>query len=375
MGNDNIRRVERELDRIFANLGHGMYVVDADRKILLWNKAAESILGWSEEEVLGRSCRDFIGHMNDEGHQLCSEECSLLATMEQSHTIFAGTVWGHSVNGEKVPVNVSCVPLYDDEGRLAGVVEVFSDMTHEKEVEDFRKSMVSVVAHELRTPLTSMKGYLELVTEEEAGEITGEQRKFLGMVESNVVRLEELVNDLLDIGKLESGRIVVHWEPMDLGTMVEEAIATFAPLATERGLSLDLDMEELPLVQGDARLFGRVISNLLSNALKYTNKGGATVRLRRDGVRAVLEVEDTGVGIPPDELNNVLDRFFRASTASQTGSAGSGLGLAIVGDIIEKHGGELKLESVVGKGSRFTVLLPAGGEASILEASGGGSSG
>lgn len=372
MGKSGIRRVERELDRIFASLGHGMYVVDEERRVLLWNKAAESILGWSEEEALGRSCRDFIGHIDDAGRQLCDEECPLVASMGESHTVFAGTVWGQSKSGERIPVNVSCAPLFDDDDRMVGAVEVFSDMTHEKEVEKFKNSMVSVVAHELRTPLTSMKGYLELVTEGEAGDVTNEQREFLEIVESNVARLEELVNDLLDLGRLESGRITVHWEPVDLEAMVKEAIDTYTPLALDRGLRLKSEFDETPPVQGDSQLLGRVISNLVSNALKYTNEGGVTVRLSREGERAAIEVEDTGVGIPEGELGRVLEKFFRASTATQTGSTGSGLGLAITGEIIEKHGGELKLESSVGRGSKFTVFLSPVTETTILEVPQGG---
>jgi len=372
LGSSNIQRVERELDRIFASLGHGMYVVDNERQVLIWNRAAESILGWSEGEVLGRSCKDFISHVDDSGCQLCDKKCPLLTTIGDSHTVFAGTVWALAKSGEKVPVSVSCAPLFDDEGRTVGAVEVFSDMTHEKEVESFKDSMVSVVAHELRTPLTSMKGYLDLVSEGDAGEITDMQCKFLEIVHSNVVRLEELVNDLLDLGRLESGRVVVHWDPMDLEAMITETVETFTAMASEKGLWLKSEVLEAVPVQGDYQLFSRVISNLVSNALKYTIEGGTTIRLGREGDRAKIDVEDTGVGIPADEVGHVLERFFRASTAAQTGSTGSGLGLAITGEIVEKHGGELKLESSVGQGSKFTVFLPPASEATILEAAEGG---
>lgn len=367
MAESGVIRVERELERIFSSLGHGMYVVDKEKRILLWNKAAESILGWAEEEALGISCREFIGHADDEGKELCDEECPLEASMEESHAVFAGTVWGKSKSGKRIPLNVSCAPLLDDDGGLVGAVEVFSDMTHEKEVESFKDSMISVVAHELRTPLTSMKGYLELVTEGEVGDINAEQCEFLGIVESNVARLEELVNDLLDLGRLESGSVVVHWEPMDLEAMVREAVDTYAPLAGERGLHLEHEFIAVPRAEGDPRLFGTVISNLVSNALKYTNEGTVTVRLGREGERPFVEVEDTGVGIPEDELDNVLEKFFRASTASETGSTGSGLGLAITGEIVAKHDGELRLVSEPGRGSKFTVLLPRARETKILE--------
>ncbi len=374
MAGDELRRIERELDRIFSSLGHGMYVVDLDRRVLLWNKAAELILGWTEEDVLGRSCRDFIDHVDEKGASLCDKKCPLVTTMGESHTVFAGNVWAEARDGRRVPVNVSCAPVFDED-RLVGAVEVFSDMTHEKEVEDFKNSMVSVVAHELRTPLTSMKGYLELVADGDAGGVNEKQREFLDIVGSSITRLEDLVNDLLDVGRLESGRVVIHWEPLDLAGMAEEAVKTYAPLAGQKGLGLDTRYEETPPVQGDNQLFNRVVQNLVSNALKYTNEGEVTVTVGREGDRAFLEVTDSGVGIPPEEIGNVMKKFFRASTASQTGARGSGLGLAIVRDIIKMHGGEVRLESEVGRGSSFKVLLPPAAEPTIIEAPEGGDNG
>lgn len=371
MSDGRMLQVQKELDRLFSSLGHGMYVVDAQRRILLWNKSAESILGWTQEDALGRSCRDFIGHVDDEGNQLCDTECPLDTAMGSARTVFAGTVWGSSKSGEKVPVNVSCAPLFDDVGKPVGAVEVFSDMTREKNAERLKDSMVSVVAHELRTPLTSIKGYLELVMDGEAGELSAEQRGFLEVVQSSVEDLEELVNDLLDLGRLDSGHVTIHWEDLELEAMVRKWADFYTPLARERSLSMSVEADDVPVVTGDRQLLDTVISNLVSNAVKYTNEGGVEVRLSRERESVVLEVSDTGVGIPPEEQGRVLERFFRASTAFHTSSTGSGLGLSISDEIVRRHKGALWLESVPGSGSTFWVRLPAAGETTILRKAGG----
>lgn len=365
-GPDGITRVERELDRIFSNLGHGMYVVDNDRRVLLWNRSAESILGWTEKEALGKGCREFIGHQDDEGNQLCDTDCPLIATMGESHTIFAGTVWAQSKGEELIPVNVSCAPILDDDGNVVGAVEVFADMTREKEVDRLKSDMVSVVAHELRTPLTSMRGYLELVLTGDAGEITGEQKNFLEIVDSNVQRLKELVDDFLDVDKLESGRMQMHWEELDVKRLIEEAVETFKPQVQEKSLKLITQIEEAPAVTGDRQLFQQVVSNLISNAIKYTNEGEVGVRSGWDGERVFIEVWDTGVGIPEDEIGKLGEKFYRASTAAKTPSHGSGLGLSITYEIIRKHDGELRIESTEGKGSKFGVYLPQARERTII---------
>lgn len=370
-----LERLERELERIFASLGHGMYVIDNERTIRLWNRAAESILGWTEEDVLGKDCRDFLGHQDDDGVQICDDTCPLKATMDGSQTIFAGTVWANKKSGELVPVNVSCAPLFDDDGNLAGAVEIFSDVTVEKEIDRVKSTLCSVVAHELRTPLTSMRGYLELVLGGDAGELNEEQRGFLQVVEESAKRLTELVNDFLDLERFESGRIEMHWENLDLEVLVDGAIRIFIPAAEKKSLKIITEFESVPQVFGDRSRIQQVITNLVSNAIKYTKIGEVRIRTRSENDKVLLEVRDTGVGIPEDELGRVGERFFRASTASSTGARGSGLGLAIAGEIIKRHEGELRIVSSLGKGSRFSVLLPKAIERTRISSPGEGKDG
>lgn len=356
---EDLHRTTRKLDQIFASLGHGMYVVDCERRIQMWNRSAEAILGWSADEVLGRDCRDFIAHQDDAGNRLCETQCPLAASLSEERTIFAGTVWAHRKDGGLAPANVSCVALFDEEDNLAGAVEVFSDATVQKEMDRIKSQISSVVAHELRTPLTAMLGYLDMVINGDAGKINAEQDEFLRIVRSNVDRLQELVNDFLDLDKLETGRSVLHWEECRLEHVIEEMLEVLSPVAAEKHLEIVVDIREAPVLLCDRRLIGQVVSNLVSNAIKFTIDGEVRVSARGEGESALLVVEDTGVGIPVDELSRLGERFFRASTASLAGASGSGLGIAITREIIEKHEGELTIESRPGEGSTFMVRLPA----------------
>jgi PAS domain S-box-containing protein len=363
-----LQPVERELERIFSSLGHGMYVVDSERRIRLWNKAAESILGWKEEDALGNDCREFIRHEDKEGLRLCDDHCPLRSSIDGSRTVFAGTVWGYTSGGGKVPLNVSCAPLLDAEGHVAGAVEVFADITREMEVDRLKSEIVSIMAHELRTPLTSMLGYLELVMEGEAGSLTDEQREFLSIVKSNIARLTGLVNDFLDLDKLESGKMDMHWEELDLNELARDALKAHFPMAEDKGLDLAHELEPLSSVFGDRQLVSQVLHNLISNAIKYTNEGKIEVKTSVDDGKVAVEVKDTGVGIPVEEQDKIGDKFFRASTAALTPSHGSGLGLSITMGIIEKHCGDLEIQSEPGVGSTFRVLLPLDRECVLIKA-------
>ncbi len=350
--------LEYRMGKIFSSLGHGMYVVDKDRRIIMWNKASEYILGWQSEEVLGLDCEEFIGHVDDSGNNICESSCPLKKSMNEGRTVFAGTVWAKTKSREKKPVNVSCAPVLDDSGEVYGAVEVFSDATLEKMIDRMKTQMCSVVAHELRTPLTVMKLYLDMLIDQDPGEINDEQMEMLRILQDNVDRLASLVDDLLDLERIESGRLVLHLEELDLQSIASELIEEFKPLAIEKGLTLKSKMSHVPEISGDRKLIRQALSNLISNAIKYTNKGSVEISLKAEGESIVFEVTDTGVGIPPDELKHLGERFFRASTAQVSEKKGSGLGIAITREILDKHKAEMKVSSAPGIGSTFRVIFP-----------------
>jgi signal transduction histidine kinase len=225
------------------------------------------------------------------------------------------------------------------------------------ELDDLKDEFVASVSHELRTPLTSISGYLELVLE--AGRLSEEQEQFLGAIGRNADRLLRLVGDLLFVAQLKASTVVLERAPVDLTELVGSAVQSVALLAQDRGIELTLDCEALSPLEGDAGRLGQVIDNLLTNALKFTPRGGhVEVRCveRDDVVR--LQVCDTGMGISAEDKQHLFERFFRTSEAQAEAIQGTGLGLSIVAAIVAAHGGSIEVESDLGVGTTFTVVLP-----------------
>jgi signal transduction histidine kinase len=227
-----------------------------------------------------------------------------------------------------------------------------------RDLDRLKDEFVSLVSHELRTPLTSIRGYLELLLEEGNG-LTDDQRRFLGIVDRNSERLLGLVSDLLFLAQIEAGKLAIDVGLVDLNQIVEECVETSSPAAHAKGVELTISTEPLPKLQGDGARLAQVLDNLVSNALKFTPRGGRVeVRLKAEHDLAVLEVEDTGLGIPEDEQQQLFQRFFRSSRATENAIPGTGLGLTITKAIVERHGGRIEVESSEDVGTTVRVELP-----------------
>jgi signal transduction histidine kinase len=229
-----------------------------------------------------------------------------------------------------------------------------------RELDRLKDEFVSLVSHELRTPLTSIRGYIELLRED--GDAVGaDQRRYLEIVDRNSERLLELVSDLLFLAQIEAGKLGIERGPVELSKIVEECLEASAPVADSRGIELAAKVERVPRLQGDRARLAQVLDNLVSNGLKFTERGGRVeVRLGAHDGTALLEVEDTGVGIPADEQQHLFERFFRSSTATENAIPGTGLGLTITKAIVERHGGQIEVESAENAGTTVRVCLPLG---------------
>jgi signal transduction histidine kinase len=226
-----------------------------------------------------------------------------------------------------------------------------------RELDRMKDQFVSTVSHELRTPLTSMIGYLEIVLEGEAGELNPEQKRFLEVVNRNSDRLNQLIDDILFVARVDAGKFSIEKEWTDLSKLAREAGESARGAAGRTGLDVRVSAHDELRVWADPVRLGQLLDNLLSNAVKFTPEGGVVsldVAARGDNVR--VEVSDTGVGIPEDEMTRLFERFFRASTG--TAARGTGLGLQIVKTIAEAHGGTVSVASRVGQGTTFTIDLP-----------------
>jgi signal transduction histidine kinase len=225
------------------------------------------------------------------------------------------------------------------------------------ELDKLKDEFISLVSHELRTPLTSIRGYLELLLDD--SRLDDEQQGFLGIIDRNSNRLLGLVSDLLMLTQIEAGGLQFDLGPVDLEEVVRESIETATPSAEAGGVELGLTVERLPAIRGHRLRLAQVLDNLISNALKFTPSGGRVdVRLSAADGTAVIEVQDTGLGIAEDEQQQLFERFFRSAQATRNAIPGTGLGLTISKAIVERHGGRIELESSEGVGTTVRVCLP-----------------
>jgi signal transduction histidine kinase/CHASE3 domain sensor protein len=250
-------------------------------------------------------------------------------------------------------------PVLDDRGGFLGRIWTLREVTEQRELDRLKDDFVATVSHELRTPLTSMMGFLEMIREGEAGELTGDQQRFLAIVYRSSERLQRLVGDLLFVARLDANGLQLQFRDVNIDEVVRETAESSIALARSRELDLRVETGDVPPVLADRERLGQLVGNLVSNALKFTPAGGAvTLRTYVDNGRAAIDVEDTGIGIPEPEQDRLFQRFFRSSTATEQAIPGTGLGLVIAKAIAEGHGGSISVRSAPGEGTCFSVRLP-----------------
>ncbi len=339
---------------ILEGIADGVIVFDTDGKAILANPAIGRILSRPFNSIEGCDIETLLG---EEVVEADREKLTGLLREQELERTGVKIDWGDKT------LSVSIAPLRSTPGRVAGTVAVFRDFTEEAEVERMKDDFVSIVSHELRTPLTSVKGYLDLVLMGAAGSISKQQQSFLQIAKSNAERLQVLVSDLLDISRIESGKLELDVKVVSLPKVVDQVAKGLRKEFQDRGLSLTVDVPtDLPEVFGDPDRISQVLMNLLSNAYKYTTEGGATVAARLVKGALQVDVSDTGVGISTGDQQKLFTPFFRAEDRVVRQETGTGLGLSITKSLIELHGGQIWVQSEPGAGStfRFTLPLPAG---------------
>jgi PAS domain S-box-containing protein len=246
-------------------------------------------------------------------------------------------------------------------GERLGQLYVFRDVTRERAADRAKTEFVSMVSHELRTPLTSINGYIDLFLDGEFGALTAEQRRYLETVRSNGQHLLGLINEVLDAARLSSGKFALNYAGVDLTRLIEAVADSLRPQVLAKGQTLDLEIAAgLPVIRGDRQRLTQVLTNLVSNAHKYTPAGGRLRVSAHQGLDEVrLEVEDTGIGLSASEQAQLFTRFFRADNPTVRAAGGTGLGLVITRSLVQLHGGDIRVRSAPGQGSTFVVTLPA----------------
>ncbi len=355
---------------ILEGVADGVMVTDADGEVILFNAAAERILDLPREEAMGRTTRQMLGLYGSQAQDWME---TVAQWREHPESYARDDFLAAQLDIEERIVSVHLAPVLmgarSSLPQFLGTVSVFRDVTVEVEADRAKTEFVSMVSHELRTPMTSIKGYTDLMLMESVGSLSDGQEKFLSIVRNNVDRLTMLVDDLLDISRIESGRLELAPQPISLQAAVDRVVASIEARAKEKGVLLRSQLpSDLPMVHADPDRVAQVLTNLVGNAYQYTPSGGEIVvsAQARDG-EVHVAVQDTGIGISPEDREKIFHRFFRADSPEVQQTSGTGLGLPIVKSLVEMQGGRIWVESELGEGSCFTFTLPTAVSATTPE--------
>jgi signal transduction histidine kinase len=284
-------------------------------------------------------------------------------TLQDAQTTFCERVSQRKPQQRELAIFSS--PVWTANQTHLGRLFVFRDVTHERAIERMKSEFVAMVSHELRTPLTSIKGYVDMLLDSDVGMLADEHQEILRIVKSNADRLLLLINDLLDMSQIEAGKLSLQRTLLDLRPLIRQVAATLRPHLDAKQQRLTLDLLETlpdglaPLIVGDAARLSQILTNLLSNAIKYTPPNGEiTIRLTTEPPWLCIAVQDTGIGMTPEEQDHIFDRFYRARNRATRETSGTGLGLAITRSLVELHDGRITVESQPRHGSTFRVYIP-----------------
>ncbi|NSW82284.1 MAG: PAS domain-containing protein [Syntrophothermus sp.] len=337
-------RERNKMKAILTTLVDGVMAVSRDGIVTLANKAAEEIFKARHEGLVGKPFASLVS--SQELNQMLED------VFETGRQIFTETAL------EQCLFRVQMAAINGEKGDVEGAVVVFHDVTDARKFDQMRSEFVANVSHELRTPLTAIKGFVETLLD---GALEDKLicRRFLTIIEGENNRLTRLIDDLLTLSAIESRERKLTLKPVCLVTSIIQVMNILGPQAREKRLHLELIFNrDLPPVKADEDLVGQVLINLIDNAIKYTSPGGKIViRVKRGGDQVFTSITDTGTGIPQESLPRLFERFYRVDKARSRELGGTGLGLAIVKHIVESHGGEVFVESELGKGSTFGFSL------------------
>lgn len=328
----------RQLETILQGVEDGVLITDSDGRMILANQIARSLFGLGDAALAGKSFRETIAN----------PELQFLFSRRQSKDSRSRRI-EITLPDERI-FSASVTPI---EG--VGYAIVMHDITHLKEMDRLKSEFVAAVSHDLRSPLTTILGYVDLM--ERAGPVTPQQKEFILRIQNSVGSITALVADLLDLGKIESG-IDAHKEPVQINLMVRSALEATRSRSEDRRIQVKVTIQEdLPQLYGNPVRLRQMIANLLDNAVKYTPEGGTvTLTCQREEDQILLRISDTGIGIPPSEEPYIFNKFFRATNVQNT--TGTGLGLSIVKSVVDFHNGRIWVDSTLGTGTTFTIVLP-----------------
>jgi PAS domain S-box-containing protein len=341
---------KERVEAILASVGDGVIVTDLDGNIIRVNAAYEKQSGFTSDEIIGSELNSLLAL--DGKVDLFSDIKSAL----ENEGIWNSSLGQKHKSGKNFDVQLTVAPVRDQNGCVVSYVGSQIDITRQKELERMKDTFVADVSHELRTPTTNISLYLELLENAQLEK----QHQYISIIKEQSQQLVKLVEDILDLSRLTRVKIAKgSFSYFDLGLLIEQVVTSLRPLAGGAGIRLQNEAAlDLPVFFGEQNQIARLLSNLISNSIRYTPKGYVKVRAFRHDQQVCIEVCDTGIGIDTEDLKHIFDRFYRGKNVRQSKISGTGLGLAIVKEIVELHEGRIEVHSDSNRGTEFIVWLP-----------------
>ena len=355
-----------QLEVILSNVSDGVAVIDKNFNIIAFNQIAANISGYQIEETVGQRYKTVIKIYSNR-RNIINDDLIKKVIKENKKKELANVSTLVKKSGEKIVISGRVSPYKNIRGEVDGCVIIFRDLTKEREIDILKTEFVSLASHQLRTPLTAIRWFIEELYNEELGSLNANQKDYVRQVMESNTRMIKLVNDLLDVSRLEAARIKIEPKMTDITKLAKEVVNSYVPIARANNCQVIISepKEMLPKIKIDPALIREVLSNLVSNGVKYSqNKTGQNkvfILLAKRKTDIMLSVQDSGIGIPKKFQSRIFQKFFRADNVAKIDTGGTGFGLYISKLLVEASGGKIWFKSEEDKGTTFYFTLPLSG--------------
>jgi PAS domain S-box-containing protein len=361
--NKKLERDNAEDEALLANLGEGIIATDTEGIVILVNPQAEEILKIDKDKMVGKNFYDIVPFFEESGELVAFNDRPLHQTLTKGKKVKTGNYYIVRKQGDKIPIYITVTPILL-KGQLIGAIQVIQDITKEKVVDKAKSELISLASHQLRTPLSAINWYAEALIKEELGPVNSKQKKYLQEIFNANRKMIELVYDFLNVSRIELGTFTLQLSTFSPKEMAQGVLRELQPHISKKRLKIGQSYEPArQYIQADKKVIRLILQNLLSNAVKYTPPGGC-VKLKIALVtqstkqRLVIDIQDTGYGIPKHQHQKVFTKLFRGDNVMQLQTEGTGLGLYIVKSFVDLCKGKIQFQSNVNKGTRFYLELP-----------------
>lgn len=362
--NASLERDKAEDEAILTSIGQGLIATDRQGEIIFINPQVEQMLGWKEDDILHKNIFQFLPLLTQSGQTLPEEERPIHQSLTQGKKVTSRNYYYIGKSGKMIPLSITSSPVKLN-GEIIGAIEVFRDITQEKEIDQAKSELISLVSHQLRTPLSGINWYVESLIKEEVGHLNPEQKKYLSEVYRANQKLVELVYDFLNVSRIELGTFNIKLSAINIHSVCQGVLDELQPVIKNKHLKVKTRYTgNRNIFQADHKVITIVMQNLITNAVKYTRPNGnidILIKIKlKDKISAILSiiVSDNGIGIPQKDQEKIFSKLFRADNIKTLDADGTGLGLYIVKSFIELCGGTIRFRSRENHGTKFYVDIP-----------------